>query len=572
MKRVLKVINPNNLSLFCILLGLPYESTDAFPSDSVTRMKQAKITSSLFILLIVSILIRGAVLFSNPNTFNDDPDAYYSLATNWEEYRVFGSGRLPTAFRPPLYPALLKLLTPLQTREESFKNSDQDREKENTKSRSPSGIDGFKSFFYKNLALSPTASIILLHWILGVATVFLTWKYARNCGLPDAYAFWSALLVVCDPILLQQSRLIMTETLAAFFTALLLCATSFVVKKRVGFLSFVAYGTLGVFFGLSALCRPTFYLFVAFALTNLALIELLPSKSPETNPQVSNGPVVPPASEGMAHTLRRTGIKLLRLVCFVLGLALAVVPWGYRNYKIFGSPIVTTTHGGYTLYLANNPELYSHYETESALSLWDPTCFHTKRLQAYEEAVATANIKLSSPDEELFQNVWNKEQALNTINANPHVFAYSTWIRICELWRVLPHDVRNIPTKKSLSSLDVQTSGAMTNRVDRLARYAVASFYCVEFLILLIGIFQVVMSHRLLKTNRSLKELLLSPYIWGIWLILSIQIPHLFYWTNMRMRAPIQVALPVILLGLIYRITTKTESTSMKIPYDEQKR
>ena len=97
----------------------------------------------------------------------------------------------------------------------------------------------------------------------------------------------------------------------------------------------------------------------------------------------------------------------------------------------------------------------------------------------------------------------------------------------------------------------------MTNRVDRLARYAVASFYCIEFLILLIGIFQVVLLNRRHKTNRSLKELLSSPYIWGIWLILSIQIPHLFYWTNMRMRAPIQVALPVILLGLIYRITTK---------------
>lgn len=535
-------------------------------------MKQAKIKSPLFLLLIVSILIRGAVLFSNPDTFNDDPDAYYALATNWEEYGVFGTGSLPTAFRPPLYPALLKLLTPLQTREESFKNSGQDREIENSRSRSPFRTDGFKAFFYKNLALSPTASIILLHWILGVATVFLTWMFARNCGLPDAYAFWAALLVVCDPILLQQSRLIMTETLAAFFTALLLCATSFVVKKRVGFMSFVAYGTLGVFFGLSALCRPTFYLFVAFALTNLALIEFIPCKSPEINPQASNSPEVPPAPEGVASSLRRTGITLLRLVCFVLGLALAVVPWGYRNYKIFGNPIVTTTHGGYTLYLANNPDLYSHYKTESALSLWDPSSFHTKRLQAYGEAAATANIKINSLDEELFQNVWNKEQALNTINANPHVFAYSTWIRICELWRVLPHDVRNIQTKKSLSSLDAQTSGAMTNRVDRLARYAVASFYCIEFLILLIGIFQVVLLNRRHKTNRSLKELLSSPYIWGIWLILSIQIPHLFYWTNMRMRAPIQVALPVILLGLIYRITTKTESTRMKIPYDEQKR
>ena len=129
-------------------------------------MKQAKIKSPLFLLLIVSILIRGAVLFSNPDTFNDDPDAYYALATNWEEYGVFGTGSLPTAFRPPLYPALLKLLTPLQTREESFKNAGQDREIENSRSRSPFRTDGFKAFFYKNLALSPTASIILLHWIL----------------------------------------------------------------------------------------------------------------------------------------------------------------------------------------------------------------------------------------------------------------------------------------------------------------------------------------------------------------------------------------------------------------------
>ena len=531
-------------------------------------MKQAKTASSLFLLLLVSILIRGAVLFSNPSTFNDDPDAYYALATNWEEYGVFGTELVPTAFRPPLYPALLKFLAPLQTKEEFLKNPSPDSENENSSIPPSSRIDALKSFFYRNLALSPTASIILLHWILGVATAFLVWMYARNCCLPDAYAFWAAFLVVCDPILLQQSRLIMTETLAAFFTALLLCTTSSIVKKRVGFPSFVTYAILGLLFGLSALCRPTFYLFVAFVLTHLLLIEVLPCQPYQINAQTSDSSIVPP--EGIPSSHRHTRVKFIRVVCFILGLALVVVPWGYRNYKIFGLPIVTTTHGGYTLYLANNPELYSHYETDSAFSLWDPSSFHTQRLHDYEQAVATANIKLNSPDEELFQNVWNKEQALNTINNNPRVFAYSSLIRIFELWRVLPHDVHNISPKKGFSSaLNAQTSGITTNRIDKLARYVAACFYGVEFLILLFGMFHAVFLSRRRKANNFLKEICLSPYTWGIWLILSVQIPHLFYWTNMRMRAPIQVVLPVIILGLIHRIAIKTESRSVKSPYDE---
>ena len=35
----------------------------------------------------------------------------------------------------------------------------------------------------------------------------------------------------------------------------------------------------------------------------------------------------------------------------VLGLSLVVVPWGIRNLIVFGRPIITTTHGGYTLLL-----------------------------------------------------------------------------------------------------------------------------------------------------------------------------------------------------------------------------
>ncbi len=522
-------------------------------------MKQNKITSSLFLLLLVSLLIRGTVLFSNPKTFNDDPDAYAALATNLKEYGVFGLGHVPTAFRPPLYPALLKHLTPLQTKEERPGKSIQNRGKENTNSLSSSGFDNLKSFFYRNLALSPTASIILLHWILGVATVFLVRMYARNCGLPEKYAAWSALLVVFDPILLQQSRFIMTETLAAFFTALLLWATTFVVKNRTRCKSFVAYATLGVFFGLSALCRPTFYLFTAFVLINLFIIEVI-------NPQPSHISEEAPNSsqDVLSRSQRRRGVRILRLVCFVLGLSLAVIPWGYRNYKNFGIPIVTTTHGGYTLYLANNPELYSHYETDSAFSLWDPNGFHSRRLRDYENAVTKAKIKRNSPEEELFQNAWNKEQALNTISSDPPMFSYSTMVRIFDLWRVLPHDVPSASTNKNFSSKISPSTRETTNRVGKLGHYGVAIFYSVEFLILLFGTLQLILSRRNSKKQESIKELFLSPYVWGIWLILSIQIPHLFYWTNMRMRAPIQVVLPVIILGLIYRFRSGAGSTNKK--------
>ncbi len=43
------------------------------------------------------------------------------------------------------------------------------------------------------------------------------------------------------------------------------------------------------------------------------------------------------------------------LIC--LGVLVCVVPWAMRNQALLGKPIWATTHGGYTLLLANNPPL-----------------------------------------------------------------------------------------------------------------------------------------------------------------------------------------------------------------------
>ena len=50
----------------------------------------------------------------------------------------------------------------------------------------------------------------------------------------------------------------------------------------------------------------------------------------------------------------------MSFVRILLGITILLVlsPWLIRNVLLFGEPIWTTTHGGYTLALANNPVYY----------------------------------------------------------------------------------------------------------------------------------------------------------------------------------------------------------------------
>ena len=47
-----------------------------------------------------------------------------------------------------------------------------------------------------------------------------------------------------------------------------------------------------------------------------------------------------------------------RAACWRSTIVVVLSPWMIRNVMVFGEPIWTTTHGGYTLALANNPVYY----------------------------------------------------------------------------------------------------------------------------------------------------------------------------------------------------------------------
>ncbi|HVW36591.1 MAG TPA: phospholipid carrier-dependent glycosyltransferase, partial [Pirellulales bacterium] len=353
---------------------------------------------------------------------------YRRLARNLLGEGVFGDGETPTAYRPPLYPLLLVPCLAVE--------------------------DQNLSYF----------AIRLLHVVLGVGTVAATlWLGARwNLG---RWSLLAALLVACDPILINQSLLVMTETLAACLAALALVALTWFDERP----SMARAAFVGCCLGLASLCRPTFLPWAGFVL----LVEAwrLPGWSCRA--------------------------KCGGMLCASLLLTLA--PWAARNQLQFGRPIVTTTHGGYTLYLGNNLEYYEFLRV-------------AKRGEVFSSTNLGVNLWLAGiphqTDDEFEVDRSLYDSALKTIRQQPGMFLYASLLRVSRLWGLLPQ----------------QVEGAKRSNV---LRYATVAWYLAEFALMAAGL--AVLRTRLLR----------SPWLWGMLLAATFTAVHAVYWTDMRMRAPL---------------------------------
>ena len=477
-------------------------------TNQVEVPKSTKDSLWIFVLF-AAVVVRGSVLFISLSTFDDDPDNYAHLAENWRVNGVFGEGTRATAFRPPLYPWLLKEFASLQAR-----GNDRANARANNK----------LAQVLSNFALSRQASTAFCHWLLGVGTVLLVYRLTLLLGLSERASAFASLLVIVDPILLQQSRLVMTETTACFFSTFILVLVSISAKRRFSKVGFLLYLITGVVLGLSTLCRPAFFAFVGLIFFGLVALEIYDGLQTQRQKE--------------SDQKRSIFGAILRLLLFSIGTAIVVLPWGLRNYREFGVPILTTTHGGYTLYLANNPELYKHYENSPYMSLWDPRQFHRIQKEELHEAMVQAAIPVDTKEAELFQDRWYRDNAFKTISNNIPMFLRSCVERCGELWRLTPNKMGNfIGNKESALRLGIEI------------------FYAVEFFFVLLALLCVVVS-RTDKTRNAFIQSSPINYLvvfWGMLLILSVQIPHLFYWTNMRMRAPIQTVIPIFaVLGMSF--------------------
>ncbi|RMF45211.1 MAG: hypothetical protein D6753_00760 [Planctomycetota bacterium] len=428
-------------------------------------------------LVALTLVVRGAVVMAGWQDLRQDPDAYQRLAINLAVHGVYGfenpqTGDVrPTAYRPPLYPWLLSLLV--------------DR---------PS-------------ASIPPQRIAMLHVALGLATVLVVHALGqRLCGKG---AWLAAAAIAVDPLLLRSSQLAMTETLATFLAAgawwcWTVCGLQSVKSPgcRGAMIRPIwwRWTITGIVFGLSILARPTAAVWCALCAAALM--------------------TAPPRAAGWWTLAGRWVL----VGGFTAGIALWVVPWAVRNYRVLGRPIWGTTHGGYTLLLANNPPLYKHFRRNGPQRNWQAEEFHQRWAARFDSPISpvqpeywddatpparpagraevSAAPAYSPPQDELADDRLAYAAALATIARNPGMFALSCLYRIGWLWAPWPQ----------------AANGA--------ARWMIGAWYTIWFILAAYGLWRRTWTERWLAW---------AP---GLLLVVTLTAIHAVFWSNMRMRAP----------------------------------
>jgi len=405
--------------------------------------------SRLAAILILSVALRAGMLWKFGGSLHEDRDNYRRIA----EQIASGEGYIDpdahssTAYRPPLYPLLLAAVL--------FCGGD-------------------------------NVSIGIVQLLLGTAIVWFTILCGRRLGLNRA-ALVAGLLVAVDPLLLHQTVLVMTETLATFLAALLLWIC---LGRQTAGLKFV----LGVVLGLCCLCRPTFWAFGALAVTVWMIIECGACKTAQ----------------------ERRPACWQSAMLMAAGMTLVIAPWGIRNAVVMGRPIITTTHGGYTLLLAHNPAYTRAVVEQPWGAVWEGESVEEwKSSIETEMARETPPIDVShlSPAVERSRDRWMQNKACQYIREAPRIALEAGLTLLGRFWNIVPMTTKQSPLSPAM-------------------RLAIGAFYASVFLTMLVGLIRMVRSD------------------WRSWwplfaLVASFTAVHAVYWADMRMRTPL---VPVIAL------------------------
>jgi 4-amino-4-deoxy-L-arabinose transferase-like glycosyltransferase len=401
--------------------------------------------------VFLAFVLRAGVLWIKRDNLNVDPDAYRAVAQGLLEGEGFSNQVTgePTAFRAPLYPLVLA---------------------------------GVLFVCDNNL------SIALLHLVAGTATVWLTLRIGRKLDLGHASTL-AALLVAVDPLLLQYTTSVMTETVFTFLlTALLVsvmrdqsggdASSSAESNLRLPAIRQIAIGAL---FGLCALCRPTIWpvalLFAIWWTWHLFR-----------------------HSEWGA---RRRAVPWVAIVSAVV----VVSPWLVRNVIVFHKPIVTTTHGGYTLLLGNNPVYYRQEVDQPFGTIWEDAPPGQTQQDWLKDVRSRMQDELGNDSTEPVRDRWMYGEAFETINDEPQTFLRACLLRFVKFWNVVPQ-------------------GKARDEIPRIVVWGTAAFYTFELVGFLFGLTRVARRR------------------WPDWMpllvaIVGFSLVHLVFWTNARMRAPV---------------------------------
>ena len=433
----------------------------------------------------LAILLRCVAVWVWSAELAADPDGYRGLAQRLAAGRGFvGADGAATAFRPPLFPALL------------------------------AGAEWFGQ---------PESRWLLatLHVAFGAATVVLTAVAGRRIGL-GRWSLVAAGAVAVDPLLLRYTPQVMTEVTCALLSAALLWAAA--ARGRDTFRPALLAGLL---FGLAVLARPTYWVFGGLA----AGVWVLEHCSSRGHARASLRRIRPVRSVGP----------------LVLGVVLVVTPWLVRNAVVIGRPLLTTTHGGYTLLLGNNPVFYKEVVAEHAATVWQGESLAAWQAKLEVDMAADGVL----PGDELARDAWARRRAIGNIRAQPRLFLQACGLRLRRLWGLRP-------------------LGPAAESAPAGVRWAVGVYYAGLFLLAGFGgcgwaaggwrSRRRWRSRKRWRTSKRWRARLLPAVL----LIAGFTAVHTVYWTDARMRAPLTPAIALLAAaGLRYATRIRRRTTGV---------
>jgi hypothetical protein len=184
---------------------------------------------------------------------------------------------------------------------------------------------------------------------------------------------------------------------------------------------------------------------------------------------------------------------------------------------VMGSPILTTTHGGYTLLLANNPVVYRQEVDKPWGTTWDDAPPGERQSDWLAGVLDDMHRELGPQPNEVAADRWMSARAWKHIRDEPATFVRSIGFRLRLLWNVAPL----APARAGLP---------------RLIVWGVSAFYSLVFVAALAG---------LLALGHWQRH---SPAPWSplLLLLVTVTLAHAIYWSNARMRAPLMPAVAVL--------------------------
>jgi hypothetical protein len=213
---------------------------------------------------------------------------------------------------------------------------------------------------------------------------------------------------------------------------------------------------------------------------------------------------------GWRTRIGRSGILLI--VTF-----LTLLPWAARNWVRFGEPVWTTTHGGYTLALANNPVYYADVLDGPPGAVWTGP-----NQAAWMAEIGRKTQDMSEPEADRFLRL----EALRMLTERPGDFGRASIERFKRFWGLAPS---GLVYPWWLRAITVVWTAPL-------------------WLALVLGLFR--------------GDCWRWPGVAGPSIILALTLVHLVYWTDMRMRAPLTPAIALIVAGLWWGGSASMPSTA----------